>query len=132
MNCVCIDPAQVAKIWPLVSHLIREAMRKGGGDFEDIERAVLSGERLLWVAADEEQIWASAVTGLHVEKGRKICCIWACGGRERERWLPLKGKIENFAKIEGCESVKIYGRRGWAKEFPDYRLLQIVLEKKLS
>lgn len=131
MNCVCIDPAQVAKIWPLVSHLIREAMRKGGGDFEDIERAVLSGERLLWVAADEEQIWASAVTGLHTENEHKFCCIWACGGRAREKWLPLLSEVESFAKAEGCQSMRIYGRKGWARVFPDYKLIQITLEKAL-
>lgn len=131
MHCLCVDPAHVAKIWPMVTHLIREAMERGGGDYTEVEAATLSGEKLLWLAVDEQAIWAAAVTGLHVEKAHKFCCIWACGGKERTRWLDMESLIEKYAKDEGCQSMRIYGRRGWAKEFPDYKLKQIMLEKVL-
>src|SRR5450756_2842104 len=65
IHCICIDPAHVARVWPLVSHLIRAAMRKGRiSEFADVERAVLDGQQLLWVAADRRAIWAAAVTQL--------------------------------------------------------------------
>jgi hypothetical protein len=115
----------------MVTGLIEEAARKGGGDFDLIQRDTLKGEKLLWLAVDETAIWAAAVVGLHVEKDRKTCCIWACGGRERERWLPLLSELEKFAKAEGCESICLYGRKGWAREFPEYKLVQIKLEKRL-
>lgn len=131
MHCLCVDPAQVHKVWPLVSHLIAEAMQRGGGDQEEVERGVLSGQLLLWVAADEKAIWAAAVTGLHVEREQRFCCIWACGGKEQVRWPVLELELEKFARDEGCAFMRIYGRRGWAKVFPDYKLKQIVLEKAL-
>ena len=131
MHCICVDPARVHLVWPLVKHLIYDATAKGGGDFCAVEADTLKGDKLLWVAADEATIWAAAVTGLHIEQGQKFCCIWACGGRERERWLPLKAELEKFAKIEGCASIRIYGRRGWARLFKDYKLISITLEKAL-
>jgi hypothetical protein len=41
-------------------------------------------------------------------------------------------KRETFAKAEGCAAIRIHGRRGWAREFPDYRLTRILLEKNLT
>lgn len=131
MHCLCVDPAHVSKTWPMVSHLIREAMERGGGDFAEVEATTLSGEKLLWLAVDEQAIWAAAVTGLHVERGKSFCCIWACGGKERTRWLDMESLIEKYAKDEGCQSMRIYGRRGWAREFPEYKLISITLEKAL-
>ncbi len=132
IHCICIDPAHVARVWPLVSHLIRAAMHKGRiSEFADVERAVLEGAQLLWVAADTRAIWAAAVTQLTHANGERFCTIVACGGRERARWLPLKAELEAFAKAEGCAAIRIHGRRGWAREFPDYRLTRILLEKEL-
>jgi hypothetical protein len=133
IHCICIDPAHVARVWPLVSHLIRAAMRKGRiSEFADVEAAVLGGVQLLWVAADTGAIWAAAVTQLAWANGEKLCTIVACGGRERARWLPLKAELEAFAKAEGCAAIRIHGRRGWAREFPDYRLTRILLEKEIA
>jgi len=133
IHCICIDPAHVERVWPLVSHLIRAAMRKGRiSEFADVERAVLDGLQLLWVAADARAIWAAAVTQLTYANGEKLCTIVACGGRERARWLPLKAELESFAKAEGCAAIRIHGRRGWAREFPDYRLTRILLEKEFT
>ncbi len=131
MHCICVDPAHVSKILPMVAQMLREAMENGSGDFADIEGPVLAGDRLLWLALDEERIWAAAVTGLHVEHEHKFAVIWACGGHEKHRWLALKDELEKFAKAEGCECIRVYGRRGWARELPDYRLIQITLEKRL-
>jgi hypothetical protein len=138
LHCICVDPAHVSKIWPMVAGQLRTAMQNGGGDFVDIEKSTLAGEKLLWIVmeADPEPtsktlILASAVVGLHIELGRKFCCIWACAGHEKKRWLPYIKSIEDFAKEEGCSSVQIWGRRGWGREFPDYKLVQVKLEKAL-
>lgn len=132
IQCICIDPKFVDRVWPLVAHLIRAAMRKGRiSDFADVERAVLAGRQLLWVAADTQAIWAAATIELSRANGEKLCTIVACGGRERARWLSLKKELEKFAKAEGCAAIRIHGRRGWAREFPDYRLTRILLEKQL-
>src|SRR5260221_14224181 len=81
IQCICIDPAYVSRVWPLVSHLIRAAMRKGRiSEFADVEAAVLDGAQLLWVAADRQAIWAAAVTQLAYANGEKFCTIVACGG----------------------------------------------------
>jgi hypothetical protein len=123
----------VAQVWPHVSHLIEAAIRRGGlSDFACVERAVLAGSQLLWLAVDARTIYAAAVTALDLVAGDKFCTIVACGGRDRARFLPLIAALEDFALAEGCRAVRILGRRGWARLLPDYRLTGIVLEKPVQ
>jgi hypothetical protein len=133
VHCILIDPAHVAQVWPRVAHLIRAAMEKGRVcDFAEIEHAVLAGDMLLWVAADAREILAAAVTQLHALGGARCCTIVACGGRDRARWLPLRAELEAFARAEGCRTIRLFGRRGWARHFRDYKLTRILLQKELA
>ena len=132
-TALCVDPAQVARVWPLVAHLIHAAMRKGGiSEFAAVERGVLAGTMLLWIAADAGAISAAAVTEIHALNGERLCTIVACGGRGLARWLPLRSQLETFARAEGCRAIRILGRCGWVRALPDYKLTRILLEKELS
>jgi len=133
------------QIWPHVSHLIESAMRRGRlSDFADVERAVLSGAHLLWLAAaltpspacgggqGGGAIYAAAVTALTSISGERVCTIVACGGRERARWLHLIATLEDYGRAEGCRAIRILGRRGWARLLPDYTTTRILLEKPVQ
>lgn len=126
-DLLCVDPKDVAKTWPLASGLIRSAIERTDlSDFEDIERDVLTGDLLLWLAISD-RIEAAAVT----RKSRNICTLVACAGHQRDRWLPLFAKIENYAKAEGCKCVRIYGRKGWERVLKNYRAEHVILERQL-
>jgi hypothetical protein len=135
----CVDPALVHRVWPLVRDMIHAAMRRGDiGAYAPVEQSVLAGRALLWLAIERETIAAAAVTELHQTEWRKVCVIVACGGRERSRWLHLIGRIEEFARAEGCAATRIVGRKGWARvlstggfETRPYRTRRIVLEKEI-
>jgi hypothetical protein len=130
---VCVDPTRVHQAWPLVAPLIRCALERGGlSDFAQLEHALRDGSALLWLAWNGECIEGAAVTQLDVANGRKFCTIVACGGRGLKRWGSLMSTLERFARDEGCASVRIHGRRGWARVLHDYRLHSIVLEKELD
>ena len=134
MTCeaVPVDPKRAHEIWPTVAPLIREAMARAAmSEFATVEHNIRNGDALLWLAWDGEQIRAAAVTELHRINGRKFCLIVACGGRERERWLSLISDLEQFARDEGCDAMRICGRRGWTRVLPDYRATRVILEKEL-
>jgi hypothetical protein len=151
---VCVPPDRAAAIWPHVRALILAAMKRGGlSSFRPVEANVLAGDALLWLAWDGAHIQAAAVTELHATEWRKACVIVACGApsgrscpsiaREDGRkpplrramgmaaWLPLLAGIETYARAAGCASVRIMGRKGWARALPTYRTTRIVLEKEL-
>lgn len=132
MNALCVDPARVHEIWPNVSGLIYKAMDRGKlGSFREVEREVLKGQYLLWLAYDGKDIKAAVVTSLEKTEWDKSCTIVACGGQDLERWIDLLPVIEKFARDEGCNRILIYGREAWARLLPQFRPMRVVLERKL-
>jgi hypothetical protein len=107
-------------------------MERGGfTDFADVERDVRGGASLLWLVWDGQAICAAVVTELRRANGKNFCTIVACAGAQRERWLPLIGELEAYARAEGCQAMKIIGRRGWTRALPGYRIKSVVLEKEI-
>jgi hypothetical protein len=126
-SLICVDPARIDEFWPHVEPLIHAAIdRTQLTAFEDIEKAVLKGQQLLWLAFDG-QIEAAVTTQLY----HGACIVTACGGVNRERWLPLFEKIEQYAKDEGCTKMRIYGRKGWERVLDGYKTNYVIIEKEL-
>lgn len=131
IDLCCVDPKDVSQIWPQARDLIRAAIERTGlSEFADIEAQVLAGDQLLWLAISDH-IEAAATTFLAKTSGKPVCILTACSGHQRERWLPLFAKIEKYAKDEGARCMRIYGRKGWERVLPDYRVEHVILEKQL-
>ena len=115
----------------------RRARQGGDGEgatlnYAEVEQAVRSGAALLWLAWEGESIKAAAVTEICAANGEKFCTIVACGGHDRGQWLHLLEGLESHAKAEGCDTMRVYGRRGWGKLLKDYRVTRVLLEKTLG
>lgn len=133
VELVPVDPSLVAKVWPHARALVKSAIdRTGLSDFAHIEREVLSGLQQLWLAWNGTAIEAAAVTQLVVIGSRKICIIVACGGRDHSRWIHMLADLEKFAKAEGCDTVRIYGRKGWQRILENYRANYVVMDRELT
>jgi len=133
---VCVDPGRVHEIWPAVAPLLRRAIaRTGLSAFADIERDILTGQALLWIAASGEgssvAVDAVASTCLQQTDAGKVCVITACAGANMSRWLPLITGIEDYARDEGCTCVRIFGRKGWLRVLEGYRAKFMILDKEL-
>lgn len=132
MNLICVPPNKVRLIWPNVWHLIYESMKRGDfGAFKPVEDDVLNGDALLWLATDGENVAAACVTQITQSEWRKVCSFVALGGIGIERWFGLLPEIEAYAKAEGCHSMRVVGRKGWARLLPTYQEHRVVLEKEL-
>lgn len=129
VDLICVDPARIDEMWPHVRDKIRAAVERTGlSSFADIEADVLAGLQLVWIAWDGKDILAAAATQLT----RNVCVLTTCSGYDRERWLPLFARIEQYAKDEGCSSMRIYGRKGWERVLDGYRVEHVILEKRLG
>lgn len=121
----CVDPKRIEEYWPAARQLIRTAIEHENlSDFYLIEKEVLEGDQLLWIAHCNG-IEAAATTRL----SRNVCTIVACSGHHMERWQHLLGLIESYARAEKCKCVRLYGRKGWERVLKDYRVEHVVMEK---
>ena len=106
-------------------------MARGLTSFSAIEKAILSGDMLLWVVWDGTQILAAAVTQLTGEDNRKVGTIVALGGTCLDRFAHLRSTLEDHFRDEGCAISRVFGRKGWARHLKDYEMTSLVLEKAL-
>lgn len=108
-------------------------MERGGvSDFSAVERAVIGGQALLWIAWDGDKIRACAVTELSWINNDKVCTIVAVGGSDPAEWMGFIKNLENFARNEGCARIREMGRKGWVRVMKDYKMTAIMLEKDLT
>jgi hypothetical protein len=127
-----VRSADVPAAWPVVEPLLRPAMQRCGEmKMEDLRSALAAGRFFLWVALVEGTLKAAAVTEVAETIAGRIVCIVACGGRDRAEWLPLLKLIEDYGREKGCARMRIYGRKGWARVLPGYRVTRVILEKEL-
>jgi hypothetical protein len=137
VELACVSPADVYRVWPQVAPRFRSATRRTGiSAFEDIEREILKGDALLWLALSGDgrvsHIDAAAATRLELTEAGKVCVITACAGNNMACWLPLIAGIEAYAKAEGCRNVRIFGRKGWLRVLDGYRQTHVILDKELD
>lgn len=124
-------------MWPLIEPLLQKAIAHSDG-IETIEgtvRDLMAKNRQLWVVIGEDKsITAVGVTKLQkYDSGIKEAAITLLAGDDGKLndLLDLRSELESWAKIEGCNRFRVYGRKGWAKRMPDYKLASYVLSKDL-
>jgi hypothetical protein len=128
----CVDPAQVATIWPHVADAIHRAMVRGRmGRFCDVADDVRTGNAYLWLASAGDAVLAAAVTKVTTDESERVCTIVACAGHDWRRFGTLIDGLEEYARAEDCSAIEICGRPGWSRRLQDYRLVKVVLRKNI-
>jgi len=130
---MCCPPALAGELWPHVRSLAGAALdRTDLGHLSDLDTDVLSGRALLWVVhSGGASVDCAAVTQIQKTQSGTACMILTCGGAGAKRWIPLLREIEEYARAEGCGSVRFIGRKGWKRICPEYREIGAVFERKL-
>lgn len=130
-----IAPHLVEKVWPSVVGLIRAALKASESDLTDesIKEKIDAGKSFLWIVWDTSLLAAGTTEIVKLENGRKLCVISTCGGRDMNSWKHTLSLIEEYARKEGCEAVRFYGRMGHVRYFKEqgYSQPYVVVEKKI-
>ncbi len=123
-------PEHIPEIWSDVKDFIQSALIDNGHlTIEDIYNNLLLGHYQLWTPFSDH-IQAAFVTAIYDVRGVKNCTIIACGGTNLDSWKHFMKDVEDWAREDGCTSIKIYGRRGWAKIF-GFDIVSTELRKEL-
>ena len=101
------------------------------GLFSDVENDVLNGRSLLWLAWEHPNIVGCAITQIGFTQNSKACVVIACGGEHIKTWIDGLDRIEDYARTEQCDVVRILGRKGWQRILKNYSAPKVVLERRL-
>lgn len=144
MHLIQIPPDKVINgespletMWPMIAPLLERAVEHSD-DTETLQEtlnALMAKHKQLWVVVNEEKkITAAAVTMLQkYPTGFVMATISLLGGESGnlKDILDLRSELEAWAKVEGCNRVRFYARKGWAKYLPDYKLAKYVMSKDI-
>lgn len=117
-----VTASEIDTVWHWVEPLVERYRRRcSGWPADEVLARLKSKHWQLWVA---EGVFA--ITGIWPPE----CHIIMCAGK-MPRQDALK-PIEGWAVAEGCRVVKLDGRKGWARVFPDYSWNDGMLEKAIG
>ncbi len=129
-----IPQKHLTEIWPLVSPLIIEGAKVHDNHYTvDGLRDTLDKEIWqLWVAWNGSDVLCTLMTEVYIDMtGEKVGSIRFISGKNRKEWLGLIDELELQMENIGVCRLEMLARKGWAKEFPDYRMTRIFLTKDL-
>lgn len=81
----------------------------GSHDIDDIWQGLEQGTLLFWPGKN-----SAIITELLVYPKKKVFHIFLAGGK-LEEVLEMWDSIEIYAKVVGCSSLSVSGRKGWVR-----------------
>lgn len=105
-------PNLVDSVWETYKPLIQKALDRGSNyTIDDIYAGLKSGDMRLW-AWDED---AALVTTVQNKDDKRWLLLLALGGKDMNVWKGFLPILENYARFNRCDELRIYGRIGWKK-----------------
>ncbi|UAW59273.1 putative acyltransferase [Roseobacter phage CRP-738] len=111
----------VLKYWPTLEPHIQKALDYGAGEYStfDIFKQAIDNLMQIWVTVDkDDKLGCVTVTQVSVYpdyKALQILCLTAVNQtvtNMRDQFHCL----EDFAKQNGCSSLRVWGRKGWQRK----------------
>jgi hypothetical protein len=128
---ICGVPAHLAhRVWPVAEPILRRAAARTRGRvstaalLERIER----GDMQLWLHVPPT---AACVTEVVDYPHARWCRIAFLAGEDLELCRSGIGRIEAWARAQGCAGMEIEGRAGWQRVLPGYARDDVILRKEL-
>lgn len=131
MNTLLTPKKYLEYTWNKVNHIIaHDRVLNNWTDKEDLYSLLKNDKADLWVSSTFK---SALIASLYVRKDNSKTYVvnYMASLEDDEDWTQAIEAIEEHAKVIGCSSIQIKGRRGWKKIFKDYKEVQITLERKL-
>ena len=90
-------------------------------ELEEVRADLSAGKAQLWGAHDGSQVLGIWLTRIENTPSKRFGVLWIAAGEPLEAGLELYLKhTEPWLKEQGCELVRIEGRKGWGAVLPGY------------
>ena len=133
-NVALVDADKVSSVWEEVYPLLEKAQVYAAGelDTQDFFDMIKNGDMQLWIAEDDDGIFAMMLTEFVQYPRKKVMRIVSIGGSEMHRWMKYFPALEAAALSVGCTGFEIFGRKGWLRVLKDWKCSYHVLTKDIK
>lgn len=114
---------------PYIESFVESA--KGRYDLEDVFTIIKNGYWNLWAVYEGSELKAVLITQpVHYPKVKELQIIM-CVGESYKDWYSLISRLEEYAKLDGCNKMTAITRPGWEKVMLGYKKSHVYLERDL-
>lgn len=119
------------EFWEQIQPLLERALGVAGEyDVNSVVQGLSCGDFQLWaVFNDDDRIESVAFTTITMFPLKKVCTLVAGAGVNLKKWREAFDIIQSWSIEQGCDTFRIVGRKGWARQFKDMKVTSIILEK---
>lgn len=124
MSIYVVTPDMLDNFWPLVVPLLIPALEIAGEDtIEDIYPQLKANKKLLWISFDDDLgVYGAAVTSIVQHSKKKVLFLEYLGALPNTMvrcFEDAKDMFTKWAKHHDCDSIELYGRKGWERVLKD-------------
>lgn len=129
-----VMPTNVTELWPQIEPLIIAAT---DGPMthttDDVRRELMASHAELWIQWSD-RVEAACVTRFMSHPRGLWLRIWLLGAAPMVGmdWPGFRRLIEIWGRAHNCVEMEFHGRLGWARKFPDARVIGIVARVPFS
>ena len=131
MKTLLTPKKYISTIWDTVGDIIAHPrVLNNWTDKDDLYRLLKEDKADLWVSST---LKSALIASLFVRKDdSKVYVVqYMASLDEDEDWTQAIEAIEDHARLIGCVSIQVKGRKGWKRVLKDYNEIQVTLERKL-
>jgi hypothetical protein len=128
---------EILGLWETIGPLLNRPSERTPGirNANNILDDALDGFAMLWVVSPDSNpghiVMAMETKRLDTPVG-PICELVSLGGEDMGKWFDtVLEQLEALAKAEGFARIRAVGRPGWKRLMAEYRMIAVVLEKRL-
>jgi hypothetical protein len=124
-----LTPPQVLEYWPKLEPSIVKALAVGVGEMTsfDVCSQAINGFMQIWVTLDSHNdLGCVTVTRTIQHPGSKhlqIVCLTAVN-HSVNQMADQFHTLETYAKQNGCQSLQVWGRKGWQRKLRAFRSIK--------
>lgn len=110
-------PEEIGKLWINIEPHINSALKHSSGELSSFEifKLAINNKIQIWITVEENKnIVCVTTTEIVVHPThRKELHVLTIGGTKINRFLEQHNTLEEFAKLQGCHSIKTESRKGF-------------------
>ena len=117
-NCkvILVSTENIPTIWDNVIPLL-ELSQNGDRELsiDDFFESLMEERMHLWIALEGKELLACMITQFATHPQKRALRIIFLGGEGMDKWIDHMHMVEDFALINGCTSLEVWGRKAWVK-----------------
>ena len=128
-----VSTENIPTIWDNVIPLL-ELSQNGERELsiDDFFESLMEERMHLWIALEGKELLACMITQFATLPQKRVLRIIFLGGEGMDKWIDHMHMVEDFALMNGCTSLEVWGRKAWLRILKDWECKYHIITKDLT